>query len=85
MATMNISLPGEMKSWVEARVATGEYSNASDLMRDLIRRDQKKQAYLAYIQAAVDEGLASGFSETTVEEILRDMEAVAEVALREPA
>ena len=42
MATMNISLPDQMKSWVESRAETGRYSNASDYVRDLIRRDQQR-------------------------------------------
>lgn len=40
MATMNVSLPDPMKDWVEAQAQTGRYSNASDYVRDLIRRDQ---------------------------------------------
>lgn len=86
MATMNISLPDKMKEWVESRVGSGEFSNASDFVRDLIRREQKKQEFFAYIQQAVDEGIASGFSETTVDEILHEMEAASEaVASRKTA
>jgi antitoxin ParD1/3/4 len=40
MATMNISLPDKMKQWVEQQAKTGRYSNASDYVRDLIRRDE---------------------------------------------
>lgn len=39
MATMNVSLPDRMKDWVEVQARTGRYSNASDYVRDLIRRD----------------------------------------------
>ena len=42
MATMNISLPDPMKQWVEEQADTGRYSNASDYVRDLIRRDQER-------------------------------------------
>ena len=42
MATMNISLPDQMKEWVEAQSGSGRYSNASDYVRDLIRRDQER-------------------------------------------
>lgn len=42
MATMNISLPDQMKEWVEAQSESGRYSNASDYVRDLIRRDQER-------------------------------------------
>lgn len=40
MATMNISLPDPMKAWVEAQTQSGRYANASDYVRDLIRKDQ---------------------------------------------
>ncbi|TKD12557.1 type II toxin-antitoxin system ParD family antitoxin [Rhodobacter capsulatus] len=60
MATMNVSLPDPMKAWVEAQTQDGRYSNASDYVRDLIRRDQDRQQAIADLQQLVDEGLASG-------------------------
>ena len=63
MATMNVSLPDAMKAWVERQTETGRYGNASDYVRDLIRRDQDRQSALAELQALVDEGLASGGAE----------------------
>ena len=63
MATMNVSLPDAMKAWVERQTETGRYGNASDYVRDLIRRDQDRQSALAELQALVNEGLASGPAE----------------------
>ena len=60
MATMNISLPEQMKAYAEAQTRDGRYSNVSDYMRDLIRRDQERRQAIAEIKALVDEGLASG-------------------------
>lgn len=60
MATMNVSLPDPMKSWVEDRTRGGRYSNVSDYVRDLIRQDQQRQQTIAEIQGLIDEGLASG-------------------------
>ncbi|MGR6430924.1 type II toxin-antitoxin system ParD family antitoxin [Rhizobium sp. PAMB 3174] len=60
MATMNVSLPEQMKSWVEEQASKGRYSNSSDYVRDLIRKDQERQQALAALQAAVTEGLESG-------------------------
>ena len=57
---MNISLPDPMKAWVEAQSRDGVYSNASDYVRDLIRRDQERKKAVAELQAAIDEGIASG-------------------------
>lgn len=47
MPTMNVSLPNPMKDWVEAQAKTGRYSNASDYVRDLIRRDQIRSDKIA--------------------------------------
>lgn len=63
MATMNVSLPAPMKEWVEAQARTGRYSNASDYVRDLIRRDQERVAKLAQLQRLVTEGVESGIDE----------------------
>lgn len=57
---MNVSLPEPMKSWVESRARTGQYSNVSDYVRDLIRRDQDRAQAVAEIQALADAGVASG-------------------------
>ena len=63
MATMNVSLPDPMKHWVEAQARTGRYSNASDYVRDLIRRDQERAAQIAQLQTLITEGLESGVAE----------------------
>jgi antitoxin ParD1/3/4 len=60
MATMNVSLPAPMKAWVEARSADGRYSNSSDYVRDLIRKDQERANAISEIQALIDKGLESG-------------------------
>lgn len=60
MATMNVSIPDAMKEWVERQAAEGHYSNASDYVRALIRRDRERQEAIALLQAAIDEGLSSG-------------------------
>ncbi len=69
MATMNVSLPDQMKDWVEAQTSSGQYSNSSDYVRDLIRRDQERRSKIAHLQSLIDEGLASGISTKTKDEI----------------
>lgn len=75
MATMNVSLPDPMKEWVEAQSRTGRYSNASDYVRDLIRRDQERSDKIAHMQKLIDEGLASGISDKGMDEIFDDARA----------
>jgi antitoxin ParD1/3/4 len=42
MSTMNVSLPDDMRLFVEERVAGGTYGTASEYVRELIRRDQER-------------------------------------------
>ena len=60
MATMNVSLPKQMKSWVEQQSEGGRFANSSDYVRDLIRRDQERGVVIAELQSAIDAGLNSG-------------------------
>ena len=75
MATMNVSLPEPMKAWVEAQTQTGRYANASDYVRDLIRRDQERAERIDALQKLIEEGLASGISDRGLDEILADARA----------
>lgn len=72
MATMNISLPDEMKKFVEAQVATGLYANASDYMRDVLR--DRMRAYEDLLEA-LRVGEESGISERTPEEVFAEVKA----------
>lgn len=72
MATMNVSLPDAMKEWVEAQVETGRYGNSSDYVRDLVRRDQERANKIAEFERLVQEGIDSGISPLTAEEILEE-------------
>ncbi|MEO5338843.1 MAG: type II toxin-antitoxin system ParD family antitoxin [Magnetospirillum sp. WYHS-4] len=72
MATMNVSLPDPMREWVEAQIKGGEYANASDYIRDLIRHDQRRHQEL---RAAIAEGLESGRSPRKAEDIMKAAKA----------
>jgi len=73
MATMNVSLPEPMKAWVEAQVESGHYSNASDYIRALIRRDQEYQDRREILIKALLAGEKSGLSQQTIEDIWEDV------------
>jgi len=83
MATMNISLPDPMKAWVEEQAKSGRYANASDVVRDLIRREQIKAEKIAHMQSLIDEGRASGISEMSMADIR--IEALSRIAARRKA
>ena len=45
MATMNMSLPDELKEFVDEEVRAGGYASTSDYMRDLIRQRQRGEQH----------------------------------------
>jgi len=59
MQTMNISLPDQLKDFVDDQVGSGRYSSVSEYVRDLIRDDEKRKAQ-ERIEALLMEGIQSG-------------------------
>jgi antitoxin ParD1/3/4 len=51
------------------------YSSSSDYVRDLIRRDQDNRRQQRLLQAAITEGLKSGVSERSMEDVLKEAQA----------
>ena len=43
MATMNVSLPDQLKSFVDEQVERRGYGTSSEYVRDLIRRDEERE------------------------------------------
>jgi len=56
---MSFALPEELRAYVDERVATGEYGNTSEYLRELIRRDRREQA-ITRLRTLVADGLESG-------------------------
>jgi antitoxin ParD1/3/4 len=71
--TLSFALPETMRSYIDARVASGHYGNTSEYIRDLVRKDQAEEAK-ARLRALIEEGLASGpsrpLTQTDEDEVL---------------
>jgi antitoxin ParD1/3/4 len=58
MGTKNISLPPELETYVDAKVASGEYAHASEVVRDGIRLLMQLEAEkLEWLRNAIQEGI----------------------------
>ena len=64
-----ITVTEQQDEWIKARIGAGGYTNDSEYIRDLIRRDQDRHAKIAAMQKLVDEGLASSLGARSVEDI----------------
>jgi antitoxin ParD1/3/4 len=71
MAKISISMTDGMHDYVQARVKAGEYNNTSEYFRDLVRRDQENAAKYAALKQAIQDGLDSGISPRTPQEIMQ--------------
>lgn len=58
MVTMSISLPDELRAFVDERVSSERYSSSSEYVCDLIRRDRVR----VHLREAALEGMRSGES-----------------------
>ncbi len=77
MDTISVKLPKKLKEFADKQVADGKYSDVSDYVRDILVKDQKRRAAIAEIQAALDEGEASGFVPYVREEFEQRFEELA--------
>jgi antitoxin ParD1/3/4 len=70
MPTRNVNLTKELDSFVLARVETGRFENASEVvraaLRSLEREERVYEAKLEALRVAIDEGDASGVAEGDV-------------------
>lgn len=55
-----ITVTDQQDNWIKAQIATGAFTNDSEYIRDLIRRDQASKADIEAIRAALIEGEESG-------------------------
>ena len=77
MAIVNISLPDQMKRYIEERLSEGNYHTTSEYFRDLIREDQKRRAE-ERLEALLLEGLESPASKWTKDDVDQIKKAVRE-------
>ena len=47
-----ITFTGKQDKWIKAQITAGEYTNDSEYLRDLVRRDQAKNAKFSALKAA---------------------------------
>lgn len=71
----SITFTEQQDIWIKQQIEKGDYTNDSEYLRDLVRKDQAAQQKLEELRSALDEGLNSGISEMTVEEIWAEAEA----------
>jgi antitoxin ParD1/3/4 len=73
MAKLSIRLPDKMKQFVDDQTQSGQFANEEAYIQELISQEQDRQRDVARIQGIVDEGIASGESDESMQDILRSL------------
>lgn len=55
-----ITVTEQQDGWIKSQIEAGHYTNDSEYIRDLIRREQERSAELEAIRSALKEGESSG-------------------------
>jgi antitoxin ParD1/3/4 len=76
MPTRNVSLPEKLDQFITAKVESGDYANASEVMRTALRllekEEQEYEEKMAALRAAIAIGDASPDAEEGVFERIRE-------------
>ncbi|MCB0501119.1 MAG: type II toxin-antitoxin system ParD family antitoxin [Bacteroidetes bacterium] len=60
-----VTFTDQQDHWIKSQIENGLYTNDSEYLRDLVRRDQAQNAKFVALKAAIQEGLDSGISENS--------------------
>jgi antitoxin ParD1/3/4 len=71
----SITFTEQINQYVQSVVSTGDYANESEYIRDLIRHDRDRKHGLLEMRAAIQEGLHSGASSKSVQDIIREADS----------
>ncbi len=73
MVKKSITVTDQQEKWIQAQLATGHYASDSEVLRDLIRREQTRNTEIETIRAALLEAEARGVSHLSTDEIREDV------------
>lgn len=78
----NVHLTPELERFAQSCVTSGRFNNVSEVVRSGLRMlqeaEERRAAFVASLEQAVEEGRADGF--ITADEVERDVRAVIEAA-----
>lgn len=72
MATIRktITVTDKQDDWIKSQISNGDFTNESEYIRALIRRDQNNDAQFLRLKAELQKGLDSGMSNRSIDEIM---------------
>jgi antitoxin ParD1/3/4 len=88
LTSMNVSLPAALRDFVRQRVERGGFANASEYMRDLIRREvesSKRSSLEELLREGLESGPATPMTDADWDDLRRSARAAAKAHKRKRA
>lgn len=70
----SITFTDQQDNWIKLRVEKGDFTNDSEYIRELVRKDQAENMKLLELKQAIDEGLQSGRSALKISDIIKKVD-----------
>jgi antitoxin ParD1/3/4 len=69
-----VTFTDQQDKWIKTQIEAGEFTNDSEYLRYLVRQDQSKNAKFLALKTAIQKGIDSGVSESTIPEVMKEVE-----------
>lgn len=73
MIKKSITLTDQQEQWIQSQMATGNYASDSEVLRDLIRKEQMRNTQIESIRNELIKAESRGFTDKTPEDIMQDV------------
>lgn len=70
MVKKSITVTAQQEKWMQAQLASGNYASDSELLRDLIRKEQMRASEIEAIRMKLIEAEKSGLSDKSPSQML---------------
>lgn len=73
MIKKSITVTDQQEQWIQAQMASGHYASDSEVLRDLIRKEQMRNAQIDSIRNELIKAEGRGFTDKTPQNIMQDV------------
>ncbi|NQY63969.1 MAG: type II toxin-antitoxin system ParD family antitoxin [Alteromonadaceae bacterium] len=70
MVKKSITVTNKQAQWIQAQLATGNYASDSEVLRELIRKEQMRTTEIDIIRQELIKAEQSGFTERSTDDII---------------
>tara|TARA_R110001592_G_C13134020_1_gene746799 strand:+ start:44 stop:298 length:255 start_codon:yes stop_codon:yes gene_type:complete len=70
----SITFTSQQNEWIRLQIEKGDFTNDSEYIRDLVRKDQSQNLKLVELKNAIDIGFNSGVSSKKISDIMQDVD-----------